>query len=75
MYYSTDAGSSSRDIWRRAADGSGMPERVLERAGDQYEIALPANGGVALLREVTATGSGLDLYTLPLRPAGEGERT
>jgi serine/threonine-protein kinase len=71
VYYSTDAGSSSRDIWRRAADGSGMPERVLERAGDQYEIALPANGGVALLREVTATGSGLDLYTLPLRPAGE----
>jgi serine/threonine-protein kinase len=71
VYYSTDTGSPSRDIWRRAADGSGAPERVLERPADQYEIALPAAGGIALVREVPTTGSGLDLYTLPLRPAGE----
>jgi serine/threonine-protein kinase len=70
VYYSTDAGSASRDLWRRAADGSGESERVLERDGDQFEVALPATGGVALLREVTA-GTALDLFTLPLRPVGE----
>jgi tRNA A-37 threonylcarbamoyl transferase component Bud32 len=71
VYYSTDADSPDRDIWRRAADGSGVPERVLARPGDQYEIALPVTGGIALVREIPTTGSGLDLYALPLAPAGD----
>ncbi len=69
VYYSTDAESPDRDIWRRAADGSGAPERVLERPGQQFEIAVPATGGVALVREIASTGPAL--YALPLAPAGE----
>jgi len=69
IYYSTEADRPDRDIWRRAADGSGEPERVLERPGEQYEIAIPRAGGVAVLREVLATGP--DLYSLPLAPVGE----
>jgi len=69
LYYSTDADSPDRDIWRRAADGSGAPEHVLERPGQQFEIAVPRTGGVALMREIASAGP--DLYTLPLAPAGE----
>ena len=73
VYYSTDAGSRDRDIWRRAADGSGDPERVLERPEDQMAITIPVTGGVALLREnvVSRPGNEGGLYTLPLAPVGE----
>jgi len=73
VYYSTDTGSPDRDIWRRAADGSGDPERVLERPEDQMTIAIPDTGGVALFREnvVSRPGNEGGLYTLPLAPAGE----
>jgi Tol biopolymer transport system component len=69
VYYSTDADSRDRDIWRRSADGSGGAERVLERVGQQFEIALPATGGSALVREMRSTAG--DLYILPLHPLGE----
>jgi tRNA A-37 threonylcarbamoyl transferase component Bud32 len=69
VYYSTDANSPDRDIWRRAADGSGGPERVLERPGQQFEIVLPLTGETALVREIASTGP--DLYALPLAPVGE----
>jgi len=69
VYYSTDADSPDRDIWRRAADGSGGPEHVLERPGQQFEIALPGTGGAALIREIAATAG--DLYVLPLAPVTE----
>jgi serine/threonine-protein kinase len=69
VYYSTDADSPDRDIWRRSADGSGGAEHVLERAGQQFEIALPITGGAALVREIAATAG--DLYVLPLTPVGE----
>jgi hypothetical protein len=73
VYYSTDAGSRDRDIWRRAADGSGSPERVLERPEDQMTITIPVTGGVALLRENVVSQAGHEggLYTLPLAPVGE----
>jgi serine/threonine-protein kinase len=69
VYYSTNADSPDRDIWRRAVDGSGAPEHVLERPGQQFEIAVPRTGGVALIREIATTGP--DLYALPLGPADE----
>ena len=69
VYYSTSAGSPDRDIWRRAVDGSGVPEHVLERPGQQFEIAVPRTGGVALIREIVSSGT--DLYSLPLAPVGE----
>ena len=65
----TSAGSPDRDIWRRAVDGSGVPEHVLERPGQQFEIAVPRTGGVALIREIVSSGT--DLYSLPLAPVGE----
>jgi len=69
VYYSTDADSPDRDIWRRSADGSGGPERVLERPGQQFEIAVPVMGGTALVREISSTAG--DLYALPLDPVAE----
>ncbi|HEX9692595.1 MAG TPA: protein kinase [Gemmatimonadales bacterium] len=69
VYYSTDAGGQDRDIWRRAADGSGGPERVLERPTPQWEIAVAPAGDVALVREVTTTGP--DLVVLPMNPPGD----
>jgi len=73
VYYSTEAGSRDRDIWRRAADGSGDPERVLERPEDQMSITIPVAGGAALLREnvVSKPGNEGGLYALPLAPVGE----
>jgi eukaryotic-like serine/threonine-protein kinase len=69
VYYSTDKDSPDRDIWRRAADGSGGAEHVLERPGQQFEIALPVAGQNALIREIASTSG--DLYVLPLTPGGE----
>jgi len=69
VYYSTEADSPERDIWRRAADGGGDAEHVLERPGQQFEIVLPVTGGNALVREIASTGG--DLYVLPLNPVGE----
>ena len=69
VYYSTDADSPDRDIWRRSADGSGGPEHVLERPGQQFEIVLPVTGGTALVREIRSTAG--DLYVLPMIPGGE----
>jgi serine/threonine-protein kinase len=73
VYYSTDAGSRDFDIWRRAADGSGAPERVLERPEDQMAITLAGTGGVGLVRENVPSRPGHEggLYTLPLAPVGE----
>jgi Tol biopolymer transport system component len=69
VYYSTDKDSPDRDIWRRAADGGGGAEHVLERPGQQFEIALPVAGQNALIREIASTSG--DLYVLPLTPGGE----
>jgi len=67
VYYAGKAGTGDWDIWRQAADGSGAPERVLKRAGDQHEIAIPNSGELGLFRQGYAAGT---LYTLPLTPAG-----
>ncbi len=73
VYYSTDAGSRDFDIWRRAADGSGAPERVLERPEDQIAIGIAGTGGVGLVRENVdgEPGHSGGLYSLPLAPVGE----
>jgi hypothetical protein len=73
VYYSTDAGSRDWDIWRRAADGSGDRERVVERPDNQSAITIPVTGGVALFRQEPSGRPPREggLYTLPLAPVGE----
>jgi Tol biopolymer transport system component len=70
VYYSAAGSGTNRDLYRRAADGSGVADTVLARPGEQWEIAIAPNGEHALVREIGAA-TGADLLVLPLRPRGE----
>lgn len=73
VYYSGAGGPQDADIWRRAADGSGVPERVLQRPEDQMGIEISGTGGIALFRENVSSKPGHEggLYVLPMAPVGE----
>ncbi|MEX1999199.1 MAG: hypothetical protein WD934_05885, partial [Gemmatimonadales bacterium] len=70
IYYTADRGGTGRDLWARAADGSGAPVRLLERDSDQWEIVWTRSGDHALIRESGAQ-AGPDLLVLARGTEGE----
>jgi serine/threonine-protein kinase len=60
----------SRDIYRRAADGSGSAEVFIERDNPVWEIAWAPDGRGGVFREISSEG-GLDIYSFTLDSPGE----
>ena len=62
-------------LYRRAADGTGEPERLTESGTTDLATAIAPDGTSLVFGQETATGGQeQDLFLLPLEPAGEVPR-
>jgi len=68
--FNSSRAEGGRDVYRRAADGGGSVEVLLERDNAIWEIAWAPDGSGGLIREI-APETGLDIYTFTLDSPSE----
>jgi serine/threonine-protein kinase len=66
VFYGASSAESGLDIYSKAADGSGEPERVVQLDGDEYPASLTPDGGTLVLESHAAGRVDSDLLALDL---------
>ena len=74
VYFSSNRGKGTFNIYRKASNGTGAEELLLEDAADKYPTGIPPDGSLLLYyRNDPKTGG--DLWVLPLTQAAGGAKT